>query len=74
MNQDFRFGVVVPHLRAWRQSQFLTQAEVAERVGVTRDTILAAEHGRPLRISTIAKLAKLFGVDRHVLVHSKPPE
>jgi DNA-binding XRE family transcriptional regulator len=74
MNQDFRFGVVVPHLRAWRQSRFLTQAELAERVGVTRDTILAAEHGRPVRISTIAKLAKLFGVDRQVLVHNTPPD
>ena len=69
---DFRHGAVVPYLREWRQSQLLSQVELAAKVGVSRDSILAAEAGRPIRISSIGKIARFFGVDRPTLVYSRP--
>lgn len=69
---DFRYGVRVPYLREWRQSQLLSQVELASKVGVSRDSILAAEAGRPIRVSSIGKIARFFGVDRSTLVYSRP--
>jgi DNA-binding XRE family transcriptional regulator len=71
---DLRYGVKVPNLRVWRQSRFLSQTELAAHVGVSRDTILAAEAGRPIRLVTLGRLAKFFKVSRETLIYDQPPQ
>jgi transcriptional regulator with XRE-family HTH domain len=71
--RDFRQGLAVPYLRAWRAARVLTQDELAAKAGVSVGTISAGEHGRPIQIPNIARLAKALGVDRVALVRT-PPE
>ena len=70
---DLRFGTAVPYLRAWREYRLLSQGELAQRGRVHRDTIVAAEHGRPIRLTTLGRLAKVLDVDRRDLVYQQPP-
>ena len=50
-------------LRALRESAGLTQAEVARRIGVTRQTLIAIEQGRYSPSLEMAfQLARVFGV------------
>jgi transcriptional regulator with XRE-family HTH domain len=69
---DFRRGLAVPHLRAWRLARVLTQDELADQSGVSKGTIWSAEHGAPIQIPNIAKLAKALRVDRATLVSQQP--
>lgn len=65
-------GTLVPklaRLRAIRESQFLTQDELAERSGVHQVTISRIEQGdvEP-RFKTIKRLAEVLGVEPGELV------
>ncbi len=46
------------NLRAWREFRFLTQAEIATKAGLSRDTIAKLEAGgQTPRLPTVRKLA-----------------
>ena len=66
------FPVQVPplkRLREIRESQFLTQKELAQRSGVSRITIARLEGaGEDARFSTVKKLAAALGVEPRELV------
>ncbi len=56
-------AVILVHLKRHRQAANLTQQALAERVGVTRQTILSIERGRYRpSIALALQLAKVFGV------------
>ena len=60
----------VPRLRATRLAAVLTQAELAAKAGVSETTVVTAERGRKVRISTVRKLAAALGVEpRELLGH-----
>lgn len=51
------------HLRIWRKLQRLTIEQVAERAGVTRNTVSRLEHGDPnVGIGTVLSVARAVGV------------
>ena len=50
-------------LRAWRKARRLSQAELAERAGVRRETVIRIEQGRSTSFGTIASLAEGLGLD-----------
>ena len=70
---NLRSGVPVPYLRAWRIKRLMTQEELAARAGVSHNTISAAEHGRRVRLSSVARLARAMRIERADLVE-RPPE
>ncbi len=72
MGQDYRRGISLPALRAWRRARLLTQAELARRARVARETVSAAERGQPVKITTAARLARALGVERPALVEGMP--
>ncbi len=56
-------------LREVRESQFLTQGELAERSGVSRQTINRLEGGEiEPRFKTIRQLAQALGVEQRRLI------
>ena len=59
--------MVVVRLRQRRLTAVLTQAELAQRAGVSEATVVAAEQGKRVRISTVRKLAEALGVAPGVL-------
>ncbi|MGZ6308874.1 MAG: helix-turn-helix domain-containing protein [Ktedonobacterales bacterium] len=65
--------ILVPYLRDWRATYGLTQAQLAERAGVTRGTILRAESGGAVNALTLGKLAKALGMSVYTL-RATPPE
>lgn len=67
-------GIPLPYLRAWRNSKYLMQKELADKSGVTETTISRLENGEPARIDTIAKLAAALGVSREQLIKEAPKE
>ena len=71
-NSDLRYGIPVPYLRQWRIYRVMEQAELAEKAGVSRLTVVKGEQGLPLRLTTIRKLAHSLGLSREDLVHSAP--
>lgn len=55
---------VTVKLKELRESHFITQAELAELIGVARVTITRLESGqKKARFSTIRKLAKILKVE-----------
>lgn len=60
----------LPGLRGERLSAVLTQAELARRANVAEGTVIAAEHGKKVRISTVRKLAEALGVSPQTLVQA----
>ena len=58
----------MPSLRTTRLAAVLTQAELAAKAGVAEATIVSAEHGRKVRISTVRKLAAALGVEPRELL------
>jgi transcriptional regulator with XRE-family HTH domain len=50
----------LPNLRALRESRALTQADLAKLCGTRQPAIARLEAGRPSRISTIRKLARVL--------------
>lgn len=60
--------LVLARLRYIRERQGLSQADLAERSGVTQATISNLETGRAARFVTMRKLAEALGVEPSVLV------
>jgi putative transcriptional regulator len=57
-------------LKVFRARHDLTQADLAERVGVTRKTINTIENGRFVPSTVLAlKIARVFGVALEELFH-----
>ena len=54
--------VMVPRLRRLREQQALTQAELAERAGLSRVSVQKLERGGNARVSTARKLARALRV------------
>ncbi len=69
---DLRYGVVVPHLGAWRLARGISQAKLARYARLSRETVRAAELGRPIRRTHVAVLARVIGTTYQRLVESKP--
>lgn len=55
-----------------RESLRWTQAELAERVGVTSTTIAAYEQGRRAKLDTLQQIAEALGVPLTHLVEGTP--
>lgn len=61
---------VTNRLRDLREATGLTQAELARRVGVTRQTLIAIEQGKYSPTLELAfQLARQFGVDIETVFH-----
>jgi transcriptional regulator with XRE-family HTH domain len=60
--------VDVETLKALRQKQVLTVAELAQKAGVSKNTISKAENGGSVYPSTVRKLARALGVEPSDLV------
>ena len=63
-----------PRLRHLRESAFLTQADVAAKMGVTKSRVSAIERGKDAKYSTVVAFAKACGyelefINRVVLIH-----
>ncbi|MDP2752740.1 MAG: helix-turn-helix transcriptional regulator [Rhodocyclaceae bacterium] len=59
----------ITYLRAWREYLGLTQAEVAERAGITQAALSQMESGEAkLRKASREKLAKAMGLNPEQLV------
>ncbi|MHB1015307.1 MAG: helix-turn-helix domain-containing protein [Desulfurivibrionaceae bacterium] len=59
----------ITYLRAWREYLGLTQAEVAERAGITQAALSQMESGEAkLRKATRKKLAKAMGLNPEQLI------
>jgi putative transcriptional regulator len=55
--------LVTNSIRALRDAHGITQAELAQRIGVTRQTVIAIEAGRYSPTLELAfKIARVFGV------------
>jgi transcriptional regulator with XRE-family HTH domain len=61
-------------VREWRQYRALSQADLAQRAGVTQATISRLEQPRasPARPSTVHKLSMALGIAPHEL-YAPPP-
>ncbi len=49
-------------LGAWRRLRRLTAVEVADRAGVSRDTVLRAEKGDGISVERLLRIARALGV------------
>jgi transcriptional regulator with XRE-family HTH domain len=60
-------------IRRWRESQGITQAEMARRVGVHPSAVCKWESGEqdPL-LGNLEKVAEVLGVKLHVLLGTAP--
>ena len=71
---DLRKGIVLPSLGTWRVRRALSQDELAARAHVARWTVQRAEHGLPVRTTTLGKLARALGVKRDELLRPSSPQ
>jgi len=61
------------YVRAWRHYRALSQADLAEMAGMTREAITRLENSqRPPRPSTVRKLAEAFKIQPHELLTVPP--
>jgi len=66
-------GRPLPYLKAWRIEKLLTQADLVERSGVGRATVVRAERGdEAISFANIRKLAEALGISTDELLHTKP--
>jgi transcriptional regulator with XRE-family HTH domain len=66
-------GLTLPYLRAWRLRRLLTQAELIEKSGVSRTTVVRAESASgSVSIANIRRLADALGVTPDDLVYTDP--
>ncbi|HEV8194041.1 MAG TPA: helix-turn-helix transcriptional regulator [Ktedonobacterales bacterium] len=55
-------GVTLPHLRAWRIAQTISQTELAEKAHVSRATITRAERGEIVSFANVRAIAAALDV------------
>jgi transcriptional regulator with XRE-family HTH domain len=53
----------MPTLRQWRIKKLWTMRDLSAASGVALQTVYGAEHGKPLRMFTMKKIADALGVD-----------
>jgi transcriptional regulator with XRE-family HTH domain len=71
--QKTRVLVPLPYLRAWRLSQYLTQAALAERAGVHISSVKRLESvERGASLTTVRKLATALNVTPDQLRYDDP--
>lgn len=63
----------MPSLAIFRKRASLSQAELAERAGIGRNTISRLEHGANAHYDTIDKLAEALGTTRAQLTKMPRP-
>jgi len=75
MAQSSTLGQVVrlSRLRAIRERKALTQDELADMAGVSRQTIVKIEGGLEPRPPTVRKIASALGVEPSDLMPPEPP-
>lgn len=61
-------------LKQLRERSGYSQQELAEKIGVTRQTIIAYEAGRTPSAQSIKKLAQLFGISEGDLLNGRLPK
>ena len=66
-------STLLPSLVYWRVQRGITQAELAEQVGVRRATIARIEAGNPALVKTARALAEALSVEVADL-QRKPPK
>jgi transcriptional regulator with XRE-family HTH domain len=68
------FSALGAHVGAIRKAQGYTQAELAQRIGVSQQAVFAYELGeRRISVLVLDKLAKAFGVGLEELVRLSKP-
>jgi Zn-dependent peptidase ImmA (M78 family)/transcriptional regulator with XRE-family HTH domain len=71
---DLSDPVLLARVKQAREDAGLTQAAVADRLGMTRTTLVAIEHGqRRLRAEELIAMADLYGRRIHELLRPTPP-
>ena len=66
-------GRPLPYLKAWRIEKLMTQADLVERSGVGRATVVRAERGdEAISFANIRKLAEALGISTDELLHIEP--
>lgn len=65
-------GVVLPQLKAWRLYRLMTQEDLRVAAGVGITTVIRAEHGQPVSLANVRKLAAALGVDAQRLMGEAP--
>jgi transcriptional regulator with XRE-family HTH domain len=61
------------HLTAWRKLQRVTAAQLAERAGITRDTLRSIEHGTGTASSeNLLRVLRALGVMEVVVAAADP--
>ncbi len=66
-------GLPLPNLRHWRHWRGYSQAELAERAGLTRPTVTNLEAEKAAaNFATVRKLAEALGITREQLLHDEP--
>jgi transcriptional regulator with XRE-family HTH domain len=65
---------IARRIRRWRQLASMTQAELAEAVGVTQATLSHYETGkRDVSVATLLRIAEVLGVSLQDLTEATPP-
>lgn len=65
-------GILIPNLRAWRRSKFMSQEELAESARHSTATISHIENGGRASLRMARRLAIALGVTPEALVTTKP--
>lgn len=78
MSRQAAASYEILHLREWRDSRYLSQAQLAKESGVSVATIKylesrSAKNKHPASAATLSKLAKALGVSPQTLV-AMPPQ
>lgn len=66
-------AVVARNIRTMRATQGLTRRELAERAGITEVTLYHAENGKPLRRSTLKRIAEALNHNLDELTSKRSP-
>lgn len=70
---DFDFSRIGRRVRERRLRMGLSTRELAERVGVTRQTIVRLESGKPCKPETLARIRHVLSLFTDILVRDDPP-
>ena len=61
------------HVRTWRKASRLTTALVAERAGITRDTLRSIEEGSgSVKLENVFAVLEALGIDHQVITAVDP--
>jgi transcriptional regulator with XRE-family HTH domain len=66
-----KIRVALPGLRTRRFAVALTQAQLADKAGVSRPTVTKIENGAEARVTTVRKLADALGCEPRELMESE---